>query len=81
MKSGYKIIWTDEAKFNLLQIITYLENTWTEKEIKKFYTKLEETISLISSNPKLFRLTDKRKNVRKCVLFSTLQKRNRLKEV
>jgi|SRR4051812_7591237 plasmid stabilization system protein ParE len=67
MKSGFKVIWSDQAKFNLQQIINYLENNWTKKEIKTFYMKLEKTISLISSNPELFRITNKRKNVRKCV--------------
>lgn len=68
MESGYKIIWSDEANCNLDQIISYFENNWTEKEIKKFFAKLEKTLTLIAIRPHLFRLTNKRKNVRKCVM-------------
>lgn len=61
MKSGFKIIWSDEAKNNLSWIINYLEINWTEKELRFFFQGLEKTFQLISQNPQLFRLTNKRK--------------------
>jgi plasmid stabilization system protein ParE len=67
MKSGYSIIWSDEAKSNLLGIIEYFKTNWTEKELKTFFQKFEKTLELISQNPQLFSFSAKRKNVRKCV--------------
>jgi plasmid stabilization system protein ParE len=68
MRSGYKIEWSDEAKDNLSNIIKYLEKAWTEKEIKKFFVKLESNLLLMSENPSLFPLSNKTKNVRRNVL-------------
>jgi len=67
MKSGFNIIWSDEAKNNLLCIIDYFETNWNEKGLRNFFEKFEKTLQLISQNPQIFRLTNKRKNVRKCV--------------
>ena len=68
MQSGYKIFWTAEALKNLRQIIKYLEENWSEKEIKSFVRKLDKRLNLISVNPKLFAKTEVKKNVRKSVL-------------
>ncbi len=68
MKSGYRITWSRESSENLDQIITYLESYWTKKEIRIFFAKLDKTVLIISSYPELFPLTNKRKNIRKCVL-------------
>ena len=69
MESGYKIEWSEEAIRNLDGIIDYLKREWTDKEIIKFVSKLDKAINLISTNPNLFRLTNKRKNIRRCVLM------------
>jgi plasmid stabilization system protein ParE len=34
MKSGYKILWTDFALKELEKTIEYLEENWTEKELR-----------------------------------------------
>lgn len=57
MKSGYDVIWTDEAFKNLIRIIKYLEKNWSEKEINHFIKKLDKRINLISINPQLFAKT------------------------
>ena len=62
------VYWTARAIRDLESIIHYLETNWSEKEVENFYTKLNKAISLISSRPKLFRLTNSRKNLRRCVL-------------
>lgn len=54
MKSGYKIFWTDQALFELKRTIKYLEENWSEREIKNFFQEVEHTIELISKNPDLF---------------------------
>lgn len=54
MKSGYKILWTDQAIYELKETVEYLENNWTEKELRKFAAKLDHTIELISKMPEIF---------------------------
>ena len=46
-----KIEWTHEAEKHLDTIIEYLEKNWTEKEIRIFFEKLEEGLSIIKSKP------------------------------
>jgi plasmid stabilization system protein ParE len=48
MKSGYKIIWTDNALNELEHSIRYLEENWTEKELTKLAANLEKSLNLIS---------------------------------
>jgi len=67
MKSGYKINWTDNALSELKNTFEYLENNWTEKELRKLSNEIEKTVNLISNNPNLFPLSENR-NVRKAVV-------------
>lgn len=68
MKSGYKVIWSDEALENLRNIIYYLETAWTDRELQQFSRKLEARINLIQDRPLLFPLSLIRKNVHRWVL-------------
>jgi plasmid stabilization system protein ParE len=68
MRNGYRIQWTERATFDLQNIIDYLLYKWTEKEVRNFVRKLDKRLELISINPRLFPKTNKRKNVRRCVL-------------
>ncbi len=68
MKSGYKILWTDYAVSELKETIEYLENNWTEKELRRFSSKLDHSIELISKTPKLFPASCEKKGVRKVVV-------------
>jgi plasmid stabilization system protein ParE len=68
MESTYKLIWSDNAIRNLKSIITYLENAWTEKEIRKFVQLLNRQLILVQTNPYLFPLIKKSINLRKAVL-------------
>lgn len=68
MKSGYNIRWTDHALFELEDTIDYLEENWTERELKNFSQELDRTIELISKNPDLFQPTEKSINVRRAVV-------------
>ena len=61
MKSGYKIEWTDNALNELIATYQYLEENWTEKELRNLSSEIERTIKLISENPKLFPLSEKKK--------------------
>lgn len=70
MKNGYKILWTDFALTELESTIKYLEENWTEKELKNLASKLEETLSLISQNPDLFQKSEIKNNIRRAVILS-----------
>ena len=70
MKNGYKILWTDFALKELETTIEYLEENWTEKELRNLAIKLEETLSLISQNPNLFQSSEIKKNVRRAIVLS-----------
>lgn len=68
MKSGYKIHWTDNALDELAQTIGYLEENFTDKEIRRLALKIESTTELISQNPNIFPKSDS-KEVYKVVIL------------
>jgi len=68
MRSGYKLMWSDRALADLQNIIDYLTENWTQREIQNFARRLDKRLDLISVNPNLFPRTTKRKNLRKSVL-------------
>lgn len=68
MKSIYKIIWSERAVNNLKSVISYLEETRTEKEINNFSIKLENYIDLIQANPEFFPISKKKSRVRRVVI-------------
>ena len=72
MKSTYKVVWSDNSLSELKEIVGYLETNWTNKEISRFFKKLERTIKQISINPLMFPKTEKRESVRRCVLSKQL---------
>ena len=68
MKSTYKLIWSDEALQGLKRIIEYLEQRWTQKEIKKFARLLDKQLNIIKDNPLIFPQSNKSRGIRKSVL-------------
>lgn len=68
MKSGYKILWTDNALKELESTIEYLIKNWTDKEIQNLALRIEETLELISNNPNMFQSSDVKKNIRRVVI-------------
>lgn len=68
MKSGFNLLWSDRALEDLQNIISHLTKNWTQKEIKKFFRKLDKRLEFIQENPKLFPITRRRGNIRRSVL-------------
>ncbi|MBA4743788.1 MAG: type II toxin-antitoxin system RelE/ParE family toxin [Muricauda sp.] len=68
MTSGFKILWTHNAISELKGIVAYLEENWTERELKNFSQELDHTIELISKNPELFQTSKKKKDIRRAVI-------------
>jgi plasmid stabilization system protein ParE len=56
---AYKVIWAPKAIITFENVINYLQNHWTEKQIKYFVERTEKTIHLLSNNPYLFRSSEK----------------------
>ncbi|RZK00250.1 MAG: type II toxin-antitoxin system RelE/ParE family toxin [Flavobacterium sp.] len=69
MTNGYKIFWTDFALKELENTIEYLQENWTEKELRNLASKLEETITLLSQNPTLFQVSEVKKDIRRVVIL------------
>ena len=56
---AFKIIWSKEAEDTFDTIISYLEENWSHKEIRKFILETEKIASLLQQNPFLFRGSEK----------------------
>jgi plasmid stabilization system protein ParE len=61
-----KIQWSLEASFNLDSIMVYLENRWSEKEIKHFTGRLKKLIPQIAESPELYKLSSRKEGLREC---------------
>ena len=68
MAYNYKIFWTNEAISNLEEILFYLNNRWTQREIDNFKKRLAKQISVIEQNPNLFPISRYNPRLRKAVL-------------
>ncbi|MBU4538875.1 MAG: type II toxin-antitoxin system RelE/ParE family toxin [Weeksellaceae bacterium] len=82
MKSGYEIVWSDQASDELTKTLEYLEQNFTEKELKRLSREIEKNLNLISENPLIFSGTDIR-NVRKVIIarYNTLYYRIKGKNI
>ena len=68
MTNGYKILWTDFALSELEKTIEYLEENWTERELRNLAVEIEETLTLLSLNPNLFQVSDIKKEIRRVIV-------------
>lgn len=68
MKDSYKIIWSRRAYNNLAKVISYLEENWTEKEIKKFSIELEQCLKIMQRSPLTFPVSMTKPLLRKAVI-------------
>ena len=68
MTNGYDILWTDFALKELENTLDYLKAYWTQTDIINFIIKLEDTLLLLSQNPKLFPESKVKKNVRRVIV-------------
>ena len=58
-----KIVWTKRAIAGYDSIITYLEEQWTEKEVRNFVQQTDEFFRLLKEYPEMLQKTEKHKNV------------------
>lgn len=62
----YQILWTVAARESYNQIIEYLIQNWSQKEIRQFIQRSEEVLLLISTNPKIYSMVAPQ--IYRCVL-------------
>lgn len=58
-----KIVWTPQALKGLDEIIQYLEDNWTDKEIEHFISEIDSFISLLEKYPGLLQKSGKNPNL------------------
>jgi addiction module RelE/StbE family toxin len=63
-----EVRFTEEAEKDLQDIVSYLEEVWNEKVVDEFISEIDEQIARIAEMPYLFPKTEKRENVRKCLI-------------
>ena len=73
MRSGYKVLWTENALSELGSTYQYLEQNFSKSELKKLSIEIDKILKLISKNPKMFPISIKKK-VRRVVIkrFNTM---------
>lgn len=62
-----KVFWTPKAIESFEYTIEYIQEEWTDKEVKKFVSKVFKTINQIEKNPTMF-VGSEQVNVRKAVV-------------
>ena len=60
MPNGFEVVWSPRAKTDLENKLQWLEENWSEKDIRKFVKALDDRIELISDSPNLFPKTSKK---------------------
>lgn len=58
-----KIIWSKRAENGYDKIIQYLEEEWTDREIRNFIKETRQFLSLLERNPHLLEPSQVRKNI------------------
>lgn len=69
MKSRYKVVWTDHALDELRQTVSYIEENFSELEIRQLANKIETTLALIATQPAMFPESSSRKGVRRAIIL------------
>lgn len=60
---SYKVLWTNKAIKTAEDVVNYLREEWSQKEVDNFLNEIDAIILTIESNPKLFIASTKRHNV------------------
>lgn len=64
----YKLFWSEEAIRNLENILDYLIEKWSQREVNNFKSKLSRQLDLIVKNPRMFPVSEYNSRLRKAVL-------------
>lgn len=68
MFKNRKIIWSPAAEEDLISILDYLQNKWSQRVINKFINKIDDNVGLILEDPKIFPIINQELQIRKSVV-------------
>ena len=68
MDSDGEIIWTARAKITFYNVLNYLDENWTRKELDQFYQRTQLTLNAIRKNPSIFPVSARHKEIRKAFI-------------
>ena len=54
---GYAIEWSAEALQSYTQILAYIQEQWTSKELDAFFDRTDQVLSYIADNPNLYQVS------------------------
>ncbi len=57
------LVWTNRAILGYDKIVRYLEQHWTDREVRNFIQESDEFFTLLSQYPELLQKTSRHKNV------------------
>nr|WP_294948287.1 type II toxin-antitoxin system RelE/ParE family toxin [uncultured Mucilaginibacter sp.] len=66
------VVWSAEARLTYFDIIDFLINRWTDKEVAHFINRTDTVIDKISNNPYLFERYKDDDLIRRAVLHETV---------
>ncbi|RXF72589.1 type II toxin-antitoxin system RelE/ParE family toxin [Arcticibacter tournemirensis] len=69
---SYSITWSPTARITYYQVLEYLDERWTIKEIEAFISRTEEVINYICDNPLLYPYS-KESDIHKCVVVKQVR--------
>ena len=64
---AYKVIWLPKAEKRYDEIIDWLQQNWSDKEIANFIARTDEVIENIKKDPEMYRRSE-RKNIRQAIV-------------
>ena len=68
MKNGYSLLWTENAKSELSEIINYIATEWNEVAVRKFAKNLETALESVLTMPTAFPESSIKNNIRRKVI-------------
>lgn len=67
-----EIIWSPGALKDFVQIISYLQEEWTIKEVNKVADRVDEKLALLRQHPRLGSFRNKKTNTHKTIIHKKL---------
>lgn len=65
---SFKEIWTDEARFTFNKIVLNFSQFSSAKRTTEFIDRVAEVIHYLRENPEMYEVSDRRKEIRRCVV-------------
>ena len=65
---AYKIKWTEKAETGFDEVILFLEENWSSKEINNLAERIDEVISFLAKHPLRYPKSSQHLFARKCIV-------------